>query len=532
VARNDSTSERSGTMSVAGQTFTVTQSGLSCSYTISPTTASFNPGGGSSNFVVATEAGCTWTASSSESWITITGNTSGSGAGTVTCSVAANTSSSARSGTIIIAGKSFSISQAAPTASLLPGQLAWVRNMLGSYRLLPAAVAADQANNVIAVGTFTDAAGHQSDLGGGRMPYAAGWTGFLVKYTPQNGFAWAKSLAGGFTAVAVDNQTNILVTGNFSGTVDFGGTTLNSILSPMGTPSSDIFVAKYSATGALMWVKQFGGNNSDGGTAIAVDGSGNVIFGAQYGSASVNFGTGPVSNLGDFDIAIVKLSGTTGATLWAKGMGSTGYDNPNSVAVDGSGDVVLTGKAGGSINLGGGAVGSGGIIIGKYSGSDGSYKWAKALGGVAGNGIATDLRTGNIFVTGQSSSIFLNAYDSVGNPLWAKTFGGSADAGKSVSVDASGNVGFTGNASSLLDFAGTGSYLTGGSYYVASFSTTGVYQWAKRPSPNGGVGTGIAFDSAGHLITTGNFYNTANFGEFSITATSGVTDGFVVQYNK
>ena len=101
-----------------------------------------------------------------------------------------------------------------------------------------------------------------------------------------------------------------------------------------------------------------------------------------------------------------------------------------------------------------------------------------------------------------------------------------------MSVDASGNVAFTGNASSLLDFAGTGAYLTGGSYYVARFTTAGVYQWAKRPSPNGGVGTGIAFDSAGHLITTGNFYNTASFGEFSITAVSGVTDGFVTQYSK
>lgn len=363
------------------------------------------------------------------------------------------------------------------------------------------------------------------------MPYAAGFTGFVVKYTPQNGFLWAKSLASGFTAVAVDSQNNILVTGNFVGTVDFGGVALTSASGPMG-PTADVFVAKYSASGTLVWVKQFGGNSSDGGTAIAVDGSDNVVFAAQFSSTAVNFGTGLISTLGDYDIVVGKLSGATGATLWARGMGSTGYDIPNGVAADRSGDVFLTGQAGGAIDLGGGAIGNGGIIIAKYSGLDGTYKWAKAFGGVAGKSIAADPLTGNVFVTGQSSSIFLNAYDPSGNPLWAKTFGGSADVGQSVSVDGSGNLVFTGSAGSGLDFAGNGTYLIGGSYYVAEFTTGGAFQWAQRPSRNGGVGTGIAFDSAGHVVTTGNFYSTADFGGIAVKAPTGVTDGLIAQYSR
>ena len=85
--------------------------GGSCSFSINPTSASFAAAGGTQSVTVTTQAGCNWTAASNNSFITVTSGASGSGSGTVNYSVAANTST-ARSGSLTIAGLTHSVSQA------------------------------------------------------------------------------------------------------------------------------------------------------------------------------------------------------------------------------------------------------------------------------------------------------------------------------------------------------------------------------------------------------------------------------------
>jgi M6 family metalloprotease-like protein/uncharacterized repeat protein (TIGR02543 family) len=101
-------------ISVSGPTMTATMavgSSSACSYSISPTTQSFTGSGGTGSVSVTAQSGCDWTAVSNVSWITITSNSSGAGSGTVDYSVAANTSTSPRTGTMTIAGKTFTVSQ-------------------------------------------------------------------------------------------------------------------------------------------------------------------------------------------------------------------------------------------------------------------------------------------------------------------------------------------------------------------------------------------------------------------------------------
>lgn len=102
-------SARSGTISIAGQTFTVTQDS-GCTFTIAPTGKNFTSSGGTGSVSVTTAAGCAWTATSNSSFITVTSGGSGSGDGTVNYSVAANTGP-ARTGTISIAGQTFTVTQ-------------------------------------------------------------------------------------------------------------------------------------------------------------------------------------------------------------------------------------------------------------------------------------------------------------------------------------------------------------------------------------------------------------------------------------
>ncbi len=116
VAANNG-SARIGTLTIAGQTFTVNQSD-GCTYSISPTNASAPAAGLSSSFNITTSnSGCTWTAVSNAPWITVTNN-SGTGPGTINYTVSANTAS-ARIGTITINGQTFTVNQSPGCAYLL-----------------------------------------------------------------------------------------------------------------------------------------------------------------------------------------------------------------------------------------------------------------------------------------------------------------------------------------------------------------------------------------------------------------------------
>ncbi|HEY6804209.1 MAG TPA: M12 family metallo-peptidase [Pyrinomonadaceae bacterium] len=98
---------------------------VTCNYALSPNSGSFGPAGGSNSFSVATSDTCGWSAVSNAAWITTA--SSGTGAGTVSYSVASN-SGAARTGTITVAGQSFTITQSAgsggcPATTISAGQI-------------------------------------------------------------------------------------------------------------------------------------------------------------------------------------------------------------------------------------------------------------------------------------------------------------------------------------------------------------------------------------------------------------------------
>ncbi len=113
VAANLSSTSRSTIVSIAGQSVTVSQEGVAaCAYNVTPANEIFAVDGGSAHVTVLTTAGCTWSATSSLSWVHITSGSSGSGNGLVTIAADPNTGG-LRSGAITIAGKPFGVSQSA-----------------------------------------------------------------------------------------------------------------------------------------------------------------------------------------------------------------------------------------------------------------------------------------------------------------------------------------------------------------------------------------------------------------------------------
>jgi len=109
VAPNLDPTQRFGSMTIAGQSFFVTQA-AGCSFSITPGLDIFGINGGTGSVTVNTAAGCAWTASANASWLTLIGGHGGTGNGTVNYSVAAN-SGTYRTGTMTIAGRTFSVAQ-------------------------------------------------------------------------------------------------------------------------------------------------------------------------------------------------------------------------------------------------------------------------------------------------------------------------------------------------------------------------------------------------------------------------------------
>jgi len=279
------------------------------------------------------------------------------------------------------------------------------------------------------------------------------------------------------------------VTGRFVDTATFGpGETNETTLTADG--SNEIFVAKYDPSGELLWAKSAGGTDSERGTGIGVDGSGNsYVIGNFEGTAT--FGPGETNETiltltGDFDIFVAKYD-PSGDLLWAKSAGGASGDGAQAqgIAVDGPGNSYVTGEFGFSATFGLGETNqttltsafSDDTYVAKYAPS-GDLVWAKSAGGgtsqTAGRGIAVD-GSGNSYATGLFDSTatfgagetnettlpaptgfsdtFVAKYAPSGDLLWAERAGGTASTqAGAIGVDGSGNSHVTGVFSGSATF--------------------------------------------------------------------------------
>jgi hypothetical protein len=147
--------------------------------------------------------------------------------------------------------------------------------------------------------------------------------------------------------IAVDGSSDVLVTGGFSDTVDFGGGPLAS------AGGQDVFMAKYSGSdGSPLWSRRFGGGGFfDAGFGIAADGSGNVVVTGEFGGV-VGFGGDPLESAGDHDVFVAKYSGSDGSHVWSIRFGGTFTDFGRATALEENGRVLVTGSFSGTVDFG------------------------------------------------------------------------------------------------------------------------------------------------------------------------------------
>jgi len=574
VDGNGSTSPRSGTITVNGQTFNVSQVGATTVDSEPPSATLLTPSQGAvlsgqvSLVARVTDnvsvASVEFYIDNAGQWVLVGTNAC---SGTLSTNAVVLDTTTVQNGPHTLLCKPFDVAGnwsfamiSMTVSNISPVQLQWLQTILCTAgQATSTGVAVDRFGNVVAVGRFRGTVnlgtGPISNVGGANV-----WDAFVVKYDPQGGVLWAKRLGNdgddAAFAVAFDRSNNIVVVGSFSTTVDFGEAPLNSrLLTSRGGP--DVFVAKYNASGGLMWAKGLGGSAAELGIGVALDGNDNVFLAAQLASSDADFGGGiTLASVGGGDIALAKLS-PAGTTLWAKRCGGTGTETPTAIAVDRFGDAVVTGYFMSTTDLGGGPMagyGSFDMFLAKYSGTNGSHQWSKVMGGSgtdSGYGVATDPNTGNVIATGgfqgtvnfggtsltapYGSAIFLAAYGPSGNDLWAKSFGGAMslanDQGKAVGVDGDGNIALTGYTSYASFGVG---YVSGNGYFVGSFTSSGTHRWARTANGSGTAmsgGNAIAVDSFGHVLTAGWFQGgTTDFGGVSVTAPVSDYFGFVAQH--
>jgi len=453
------------------------------------------------------------------------------------------------------AGNTSGMSVAASTntpACVAGGQFIWNRQIGGSGVFDAAhamAVATDPSGNVVVAGSFEGTV----NFGTGPMTSSGFKDVFVAKYSAAGVPLWAKAYGEPnddeeALGVAMDGSGSVVVTGYFKQTVNFG----TGPLTAAGTYLGDVFVAKYSASGAPLWVKQVGSSGFDKGTAIAVDGASNVLV-TGYFNGTVNFGLGTVTSAGGPDVFVVKYT-PQGAPLWAKRFGGSGFDVAHGIGVDGGGNVAVTGEFQNTADFGTGLLTSAGgrdIFLAEYS-PDGAPLWSRSFGGTSEDGatsVALD-GSGNVIVTGSftgavdfgggllpdlgGGDIFLAKYSPSGAHLWSKRFGGGGSLGEQaagVTADGAGNVILTGAILDSVSFGGPVLW-SNQTYdiYVAKFTAAGAYLWSRRAGEGyDDSGLAVAADGSGNALVAGYFSVAADLGGGRLTSPGG-TDGFVVKY--
>ena len=234
-----------------------------------------------------------------------------------------------------------------------PPTYVWAKTLIGNVESIQRATAVDASGNVYLYGVFFGTV--DFDPGPATVnitPVPYGCNVYLAKYDINGNYLWVKNIAisasYGGSSMVMDANGDILITGFYSGTnVDFDpgpGIATKSSLSG----STDIFIAKYDASGNYLWAISLGSTADDRGNDLLSDASGNIFAtGTFNGIADFDPGIGSanLTALGAGDIFLAKYDGN-GNYLWAKQAGGTATDDVRDIALDASGNIILTGTSG------------------------------------------------------------------------------------------------------------------------------------------------------------------------------------------
>ncbi len=296
------------------------------------------------------------------------------------------------------------------------GNLLWAGAIGGPGNEETRSVTTDAAGNLYIAGEMHGAFDADPGPGVHTVGELGSFDAFVAKYTPDGTLLWAHALGGPGDDRAYDAVTRpdggVCVTGYFAGSVDLDPGPDSLIVSAPGQ-WSDAFLVCYAADGGLLWGTAMGGVGTDIGRGLALDAAGNVAITGRFartayfphalGMDSVVC-AGPT---GDADLFLAKYDGS-GGLLWVKSVGGPEENMPRGVATDREGNILVTGRTRGTVDLDPGvgeamhtANGEFDAFLGKYD-PQGEFIWGFTAGGTfhtRGLNVATDA-VGSAYLTG------------------------------------------------------------------------------------------------------------------------------------
>ncbi|WP_046245561.1 hypothetical protein [Hymenobacter terrenus] len=427
------------------------------------------------------------------------------------------------------------------------------------------ATTADANGNVYIAGYFDETA----RFGSFSLTSAGGSDVFVAKWSAGR-FVWAQGAGGAkedqARAIAVDG-TSVYITGDFDSPAALFGT---EKLNP-NDGSVDVFIAKVTDVGAnasFTWAERAGGKAIDRAAGIAVTGA-NVYVVGNFLSRSADFGSNRLSNAGNGDVFITKLTdvGGKGKFIWAQRAGGSLFDYAAAVVAQGVNVYVAGGfgsgtAAFGSFSLANAVPAGNGVLpdvfVTKLTdvGSSANFAWAQRAGGT-GNDAATGIAISgvNVFVTGSFDSptasfgpitltsknlndVFVaKLLDNDPTFIWALRGGGTGDdAATAIAVNGS-NLYLTGTFNSpVADFGrhvlkhdDEGKPKLGDLFVVKlqDGGSSAQFTWAEKAVNTQGLAAAIQGSS---IYIAGNTQAPVNFGKQYISAIGGGSGSFLASF--
>ncbi len=369
------------------------------------------------------------------------------------------------------------------------------------------------ANNKASINGHTVSVNHIATTGAFQTTFAGGiYDIFLAHFKTTGKLDWATYFGGvdkefAF-GLAVDNNNNLIVAGNSkSQGLATAGAYKDSILSD----KDEILLAKFSASGTLMWSTYYGGNGAENPRNVICDSKGKLYLAGTTGSSDgIAYGNSFQSTLGGYDDTWVAKFTKNGWPIWSTYYGGGGVDRAHALNLDNKGNLYV----GGTCN---------------------------SVDSIATEGAFHKNLTG-------LNDAYLSKFDTAGNFIWGTYIGGDQDdRTRGVDCDSLGNVyiaGFTQSDSGIATFGshqpdwfeGYSNNIPTEDAYLIKFNSDGVRQWG---SYYGGTKDeelwGMMIDRKVHrLFTCGSAASTTNiaFGEAMQPERSGGQDGFLTKWKE
>jgi PKD repeat protein len=379
------------------------------------------------------------------------------------------------------------------------GNLIWSKKIKGGAVALRA-INVDRVGNIYIGGIFDNTIIFNNDtinnIGGGDI--------FIAKFGSNGNEIWVRTAKGdsdffadGLNALTTDKFGNIYISGSFySPKIIFGS---NDTLFNKGTQTSDMYFAKYTTNGNLVWVKQIGGIGIDNAKDITIGKNNNLYITGFFSSPNLIYQSDTLfKNIIDNEVFVARFN-ANGVLIWSKKFGGIGSQLGISIAADNSNQLYIGGNFESSL-----------YIIGN-----------------------------DTLVNSGGSDAFIFHLDSLGNPLFLKKIGGtSSEYLTRLNIDAQNNIYIIGDFESPKIYFQNDSIINKGqrNVFVISIQSNGSLIWLDVI---GGLtfeqSSSISLDHLGNCLIGGSFFSQQlNIGSFTLSnnyINFAKASSFVIQTN-